>query len=77
MIALNADSGTPCESFAEHGTLDLQVGMGEHTRSFYEPTSPPIVSDKILVIAGAVAYNYTPAGAYNKIASNWTAKRCR
>ncbi len=59
MIALDADSGKPCESFGEHGTLNLQVGMGEHTPGFYEPTSPPIVSDKILVIAGAVIDNYS------------------
>jgi len=59
MIALDADSGKPCESFGEHGTLNLQVGMGEHTPGFYEPTSPPIVSDKILVVAGAVIDNYS------------------
>jgi quinoprotein glucose dehydrogenase len=59
MIALNADSGKPCDSFGEHGTLNLQVGMGEHTPGFYEPTSPPIVSDTILVVAGAVIDNYS------------------
>ncbi len=59
MIALDADSGKPCESFGEHGTLNLQVGMGEHTPGFYEPTSPPVVSDKILVVAGAVIDNYS------------------
>ncbi|WP_458072190.1 glucose/quinate/shikimate family membrane-bound PQQ-dependent dehydrogenase [Rhodanobacter sp. BL-MT-08] len=59
MIALDADSGKPCQSFGEHGTLNLQVGMGEHTPGFYEPTSPPIVSDKILVVAGAVIDNYS------------------
>jgi len=59
MIALNADSGKPCDSFGEHGTLNLQVGMGEHTPGFYEPTSPPVVSDKIIVVAGAVIDNYS------------------
>lgn len=59
MIALNADSGKPCDSFGEHGTLNLQVGMGEHTPGFYEPTSPPIVSDQILVVAGSVIDNYS------------------
>ncbi len=59
MIAINADSGKPCESFGNHGTLDLLDGMGVKTAGFYEPTSPPIVSAKILVIAGAVIDNYS------------------
>ncbi|WP_158813153.1 glucose/quinate/shikimate family membrane-bound PQQ-dependent dehydrogenase [Methylocapsa sp. S129] len=59
MIALNADNGAPCESFANHGTLDLQEGMGVKTLGFYEPTSPSIVSDKIIVIGGAVIDNYS------------------
>ena len=29
------------------------------TAGFYEPTSPPVVSDKILVVAGAVIDNYS------------------
>ena len=32
MIAVNADTGKLCESFADHGTLDLLVGMGVKTR---------------------------------------------
>ena len=59
MIALNADTGATCRGFGDHGTLDLQEGMGVKTSGFYEPTSPPIVSDKIIVIAGAVIDNYS------------------
>ena len=59
MIAVNADTGKVCESFGDHGTLDLLVGMGVKTAGFYEPTSPPVVSDKILVIAGSVIDNYS------------------
>ncbi len=59
MIALNADTGKPCDSFGDHGTLDLQVGMSVKTPGFYEPTSPPVVSDRILVVAGAVIDNYS------------------
>src|SRR6185436_7422736 len=59
MIALNADTGNACPSFGDHGTLDLQEGMGVKTAGFYEPTSPPVVSDKIIVIAGAVIDNYS------------------
>ena len=59
MIAVNADTGKPCESFANHGALDLQAGMGIKTAGFYEPTSPPVVSDKIIVVGGAVTDNYS------------------
>ena len=59
MISVNADTGMPCESFANHGTLNLQAGMGIITSGFYEPTSPPVVSDKILVVAGSVIDNYS------------------
>jgi quinoprotein glucose dehydrogenase len=59
MIAINAETGKACDSFGEHGTVDLQVGMGVTTAGFYEPTSPPVVSDKILVVAGAVTDNYS------------------
>jgi quinoprotein glucose dehydrogenase len=59
MIAVNADTGKACESFGDHGTLDLLVGMGVKTAGFYEPTSPSVVSDKILVVAGAVIDNYS------------------
>ncbi|HMI41402.1 MAG TPA: glucose/quinate/shikimate family membrane-bound PQQ-dependent dehydrogenase [Sphingomicrobium sp.] len=61
MIALNADSGKLCQGFGDHGTLNLQEGMGVQTAGFYEPTSPPIVSDKVIVIAGAVIDNYSTA----------------
>jgi quinoprotein glucose dehydrogenase len=59
MIALDADTGKLCDSFADHGVLDLQEGMGVKTAGFYEPTSPPVVTDKILVIGGAVIDNYS------------------
>ncbi|ACM28710.1 glucose/quinate/shikimate family membrane-bound PQQ-dependent dehydrogenase [Rhizobium rhizogenes] len=59
MIAVDADTGKLCDSFANHGTLDLQEGMGIKTAGFYEPTSPPVVSDRILVVAGAVIDNYS------------------
>ncbi|MGY4227919.1 glucose dehydrogenase [Bradyrhizobium sp. USDA 4503] len=58
MIALDADSGKLCDGFADHGILDLQQGMGIKTAGFFEPTSPPVVSDKILVVAAAVIDNY-------------------
>jgi quinoprotein glucose dehydrogenase len=59
LIALDADNGKPCESFADHGTLDLQEGMGVKMPGFYEPTSPPVVTNKVVVVAGSVTDNYS------------------
>ena len=63
MIALDAGTGKPCASFGDHGTLGLQKGMGVAQSGFYEPTSPPVVSDKIIVIAGSVIDNYSTSEA--------------
>jgi quinoprotein glucose dehydrogenase len=59
MIALDAATGAPCASFGDHGTLNLEMGMGETTSGFYEPTSPPVVGERILVVAGSVIDNYS------------------
>jgi len=59
MIALDAETGKACDSFGDHGTLNLQEGMGITTAGFYEPTSPPVVSDHILVVSGSVIDNYS------------------
>jgi quinoprotein glucose dehydrogenase len=59
LVALDAATGKPCDNFADHGTLNLEEGMGEKTSGFYEPTSPPVVTDKIVVVAGAVIDNYS------------------
>jgi quinoprotein glucose dehydrogenase len=59
MFALNADTGIPCESFGAHGQIDLDVGMPNLTPGFYEITSPPVVTAKILVVGGSVIDNYS------------------
>lgn len=59
LIALNADTGKPCETFADNGVLNLQTGMPVTTPGMYEPTSPSVITDKIIVIAGAVTDNFS------------------
>ncbi|RKQ40061.1 glucose/quinate/shikimate family membrane-bound PQQ-dependent dehydrogenase [Enterobacter sp. R1(2018)] len=59
VFALNADNGQLCESFANKGILNLQTNMPVTTPGMYEPTSPPIITDKVIVIAGAVTDNYS------------------
>ncbi|MEL4015792.1 glucose/quinate/shikimate family membrane-bound PQQ-dependent dehydrogenase [Dryocola clanedunensis] len=59
LFALNADNGKLCESFANKGILNLQTNMPVTTPGMYEPTSPPIVTDKVIIIAGAVTDNFS------------------
>lgn len=53
MIAVNADTGKPCDSFADHGTINLLDGMAIRKNGLYYPTSPPMVSDHILVVSAS------------------------
>lgn len=59
LIAVNADNGKLCDDFANHGVLNLQTDQPITTPGMYEPTSPPIVTDTTIVMAGAVYDNYS------------------
>lgn len=59
LFALDADTGKPCPDFANNGELNLQSNMPYATPGHYEPTSPPVITDKVIVIAGAVTDNYS------------------
>ena len=59
MFAINADTGQACESFGTHGKIDLNVGMPVTTLGFYEVTSPPVVTDRVLIVGGSVIDNYS------------------
>jgi quinoprotein glucose dehydrogenase len=59
LFALDAQSGQPCETFGDHGQIDLKEGSEIKTLGFYEGTSPPVVTDKVLIMAGAVIDNYS------------------
>lgn len=66
LFALDAETGKRCPDFANNGELNLQHKQPVTTPGAYEPTSPPIITDKVIVIAGAVTDNYSthePSGA--------------
>ena len=54
LYALDALTGQRCEGFGNHGDLDLQHAQPVTTPGMYEPTSPPIITSKVIVVAGAV-----------------------
>jgi len=59
LFELDAATGKLCDGFADHGVLDLQHLQPVKTPGMYEPTSPPVVTDRMIVIAGAVEDNFS------------------
>ncbi|AXF05369.1 glucose/quinate/shikimate family membrane-bound PQQ-dependent dehydrogenase [Paraburkholderia hospita] len=59
LFEVDAATGQRCAGFGNNGDLDLQHLQPVTTVGEYEPTSPPIVTDKIIVMAGAVTDNYS------------------
>ncbi|MEQ5841985.1 glucose/quinate/shikimate family membrane-bound PQQ-dependent dehydrogenase [Paraburkholderia acidicola] len=59
LYALDAQTGERCAGFASNGDLDLQHAQPVTTPGMYEPTSPSIVTNKVIVVAGAVEDNFS------------------
>lgn len=65
LLALDPATGARCEGFAEQGELDLLHNMPFTQAGFYYSTSPPVVANDLVVVAGAVNDNYdinSPSG---------------
>src|SRR5471032_1841482 len=83
LIAVNADTGESCKIFGENGVIGLYHGMGMKKRGFLMPTSPPAVSQKMVVMAASVTDNDStdePSGVIRgydpvtgKLVWNWDA----
>lgn len=59
LIALDAQTGAICESFADRGTLRLEQGMPYNPAGYYYSTSPPVIAAGKIIIGGAVNDNYS------------------
>lgn len=59
LIAINADTGKPCDEFGNDGTVDLTTDMGEVKPGYYQQTSTPLVAGGVVIIGGRVADNYS------------------
>ncbi len=56
LLALDADTGKPCEDFGEHGRVALREGIGGGVPDWeYYPTSPPLVIGDVAVLGALVA----------------------
>ncbi|MDN3524540.1 glucose/quinate/shikimate family membrane-bound PQQ-dependent dehydrogenase [Halomonas sabkhae] len=83
LVAVDPATGARCENFADNGELDLMHNMPFKQDGFYYSTSPPVVADGKVVVAGSVNDNYaveSPSGvirAYDartgELVWNWDA----
>ena len=73
LIALDAETGTPCEGFGEGGTVNLLAGIGETRDAEYYMTSPPVVSNGIIV-TGAWVTDGQRVDAPGGVIRGWDAR---
>lgn len=57
LVALDVEDGQPCEDFGSAGVVDLKIGLGEDALGIYLPTSPPVVTEKLVIVGGSVTDN--------------------
>ncbi|WP_312938020.1 membrane-bound PQQ-dependent dehydrogenase, glucose/quinate/shikimate family [Stutzerimonas nitrititolerans] len=57
LVALDVEDGKPCEDFGEAGVVDLKTGLGEGALGVYLPTSPPVVTEKLVIVGGSITDN--------------------
>ncbi|WP_061959316.1 membrane-bound PQQ-dependent dehydrogenase, glucose/quinate/shikimate family [Cupriavidus pauculus] len=57
LIALDADTGRPCESFGNHGSVSLTDHMGEVPAGFHFITSQPLVVRDRIILGGWIYDN--------------------
>lgn len=55
LIALDGETGKVIDSFGDHGTIDLRLGVGDLQPGEYGITSPPAVVNNTVVVGSLVA----------------------
>lgn len=53
--ALDAKTGALCDSFGDHGTVNLRYGLDNNTPGWYSPTSAPTVVGNLVIVGGWVS----------------------
>ena len=58
LIAIDGETGKPCEGFGQRGVVDLNPGAGrQEWRGEYQVTSPPAVGRGVVVVGSAITDN--------------------
>ncbi|GBR34168.1 PQQ-dependent dehydrogenase 4 [Acetobacter peroxydans] len=66
IVAVNAQTGQPCEDFGDHGFISMREYMGNVPLGFHFITSPPLVMKNRLITGGWIfdnQANFEPSGA--------------
>jgi quinoprotein glucose dehydrogenase len=59
MVALDTQTGQPCDDFGNAGIVNLLEGIGDTAPGFYAPTSPPTLVRDVLVVGSQVSDGQT------------------
>jgi quinoprotein glucose dehydrogenase len=54
LMAVDADSGHPCDSFGSHAAIDLKQGLGEVPAGIVYPSSAPTIVNGVVMLSGWV-----------------------
>ncbi len=57
LLALGADSGTPCRGFGVNGSVSLTAGQGKVESGHYAVTSAPTIASDAVIVGGLVLDN--------------------
>ncbi|UCC81929.1 MAG: pyrroloquinoline quinone-dependent dehydrogenase [Gemmatimonadota bacterium] len=57
LLALDAQTGQPCEEFGTAGEVDLKLDVGEVEIGEYEVTSPPVALGDVVIVGSAQGDN--------------------
>ncbi len=56
LIALDLETGSPCDGFGHGGIVDLGTGVGDREwPGEYQHTSPPVVAGDLVIVGGSIA----------------------
>ena len=65
LLAVDANTGLPCNDFGKNGVIDLNIGLGEILPGYRYVTSPPTIMNNVVIVGGFVYDNqsaYEPSG---------------
>ncbi len=58
LVEVDAETGQKCSGFGNDGELDLRLPNQPYTTpGMYEPTSPPVITDKLIIANSAITDN--------------------
>ncbi|GBQ10805.1 membrane-bound PQQ-dependent dehydrogenase, glucose/quinate/shikimate family [Komagataeibacter rhaeticus] len=66
IVALDAETGKPCDDFGDHGFISMRAYLGHVPHGFHFITSPPLVAKNRLITGGWIfdnQANFEPSGA--------------